>query len=96
VLAELGIDDRVLLWNVVPTHPGTASSNRRPTRAEIGAGQRYALAVMAGRRVVAVGRLAEEMCRGLAVRYPSHGGARAFHAGLVELLDRGDVLPGPA
>ena len=24
VLAELGIEDDVLLWNVVPTHPGTA------------------------------------------------------------------------
>src|SRR5438067_791169 len=31
-LAELGITDKVLLWNVVPTHPGTATSNRRPTR----------------------------------------------------------------
>jgi uracil-DNA glycosylase len=96
VLAELRIDDRVLLWNVVPTHPGTASSNRRPTRAEIGAGQRYAFAVVAGRSVVAVGRLAQDVCRGLPVRHPSHGGARAFRAGLVELLDRGDVLPGPA
>src|SRR5512141_1076750 len=27
LLAELGLTDRVLLWNVVPTHPGTASSN---------------------------------------------------------------------
>src|SRR5689334_18311130 len=34
-LGELRITERVLLWNVVPTHPGTASSNRRPTRAEI-------------------------------------------------------------
>ena len=35
VLAELGVEDDVLLWNVVPTHPGTATSNRRPTRAEV-------------------------------------------------------------
>ena len=28
VLAELGLEDSVLLWNVVPTHPGTESSNR--------------------------------------------------------------------
>src|SRR5919204_6733429 len=33
VLAELGLVEEVLLWNVVPTHPGTESSNRRPTRA---------------------------------------------------------------
>jgi large subunit ribosomal protein L13 len=32
VLAELGVEDEVLLWNVVPTHPGSESSNRRPTR----------------------------------------------------------------
>ena len=37
VLAELGLEDSVLLWNVVPTHPGTASTNRRPTCAEIDA-----------------------------------------------------------
>ena len=35
VLAELGVTADVLLWNVVPTHPGTAMSNRRPTRAEV-------------------------------------------------------------
>jgi hypothetical protein len=28
VLAELRIETRVLLWNVVPTHPGTESTNR--------------------------------------------------------------------
>ena len=26
-LAELGVEDDVLLWNVVPTHPGDATSN---------------------------------------------------------------------
>src|SRR5581483_7467854 len=38
VLAELGAEDDVLCWNVVPTHPGTARSNRRPTRAEVAGG----------------------------------------------------------
>ena len=33
VLRELGLDDRVLLWNVVPTHPGTAA-RIAPPRAE--------------------------------------------------------------
>ena len=32
VLAALGVEDEVLLWNVVPTHPGGEISNRRPTR----------------------------------------------------------------
>src|SRR5438034_3652362 len=37
-LAELGLEERVLLWNLVTTHPGTETSNRRPSRAEIQAG----------------------------------------------------------
>ena len=41
VLAELGIEDDVLLWNVVPTHPGTATSNRRPTRDEVRAARPF-------------------------------------------------------
>src|SRR5882762_10577628 len=41
VLQELGIEDDVLLWNVVPTHPGTATSNRRPTRAEVEAARPF-------------------------------------------------------
>jgi uracil-DNA glycosylase len=96
VLAELGIEERVLLWNVVPTHPGTKSSNRRPTRSEIAAGIRFVHLLATGRRAVAVGRLAQAACRALPVRHPSHGGAQAFRAGLVELLDRGDLLPGSA
>ena len=96
VLAELEIEDRVLLWNVVPTHPGTASTNRRPSRNEVFVGLSFAGRLAAGRRVVAVGRLAERACRGVSVRHPSHGGAREFRAGLVELRDRGDLLPGSA
>src|SRR5438128_3118387 len=38
VLAELGLAGEVLLWNVVPTHPGTEVSNRRPTRREVEGG----------------------------------------------------------
>src|SRR3954462_540205 len=37
-LAELGIEEQVLCWNVVPTHPGTATANRAPTRAEVAGG----------------------------------------------------------
>ena len=35
VLAELGIETRVLLWNVDADASGTESTNRRPTRAEV-------------------------------------------------------------
>lgn len=84
-LAELGLADRVLLWNVVPTHPhapGRADSNRRPTRAEVEAARPFLAALAAGRRPIAVGRLAEAALGGPYVRHPSHGGAVEFRAGL--------------
>ena len=79
VLAELGLRERVLLWNVVPTHPGTETSNRKPTRAEVEAGLPFARRLAAGRRVVAVGRLAQAALEGVDhVPHPARGGARAF------------------
>jgi uracil-DNA glycosylase family 4 len=88
VLAELGVADEVLLWNVVPTHPGTPTSNRAPTRAEIAAARRFLDPVARGRRVVAVGRVAATALDAPYVRHPSHGGAAAFAAGLRSILDR--------
>ncbi len=93
VLAELGLDSHVLLWNVVPTHPGTATSNRRPTRAEVEASLPFLRKLTAGRRVVAVGRLAQSVLGAPYVRHPSHGGAADFRAGLATLLPR--RTPGP-
>jgi uracil-DNA glycosylase family 4 len=86
VLAELGIEDDVLLWNVVPTHPGTASSNRRPTRSEVDAARPFLDELTRGRSVVAVGRLAAEALDAPYVRHPSHGGAVAFAEGLKRRL----------
>jgi uracil-DNA glycosylase len=88
VLEELGIYDDVLLWNVVPTHPGTATSNRPPTRAEVRAGRVFADELARGRRVIAVGRVAHAALGGEHVRHPSHGGAAAFAAGLHGLIGR--------
>ncbi|MGH3000227.1 MAG: uracil-DNA glycosylase family protein [Gaiellaceae bacterium] len=82
VLAELELEESVLLWNVVPTHPGTASSNRRPTRAEVAAARPFLAEVVRGRRVVAVGRVAESVLECPYVRHPSHGGGRDFAGGL--------------
>lgn len=96
VLAELDLEEDVLLWNAVPTHPGTATSNRRPTRVEVAAGAHFARVLARGRRVVAVGRVAHETYGLTYVRHPAHGGAREFRAGLVELLDRGHRPPDPA
>lgn len=82
VLARLGIEDEVLLWNVVPTHPGSATSNRRPTRAEVDAAAPFLDELTRGRTVIAVGRLAAAALDAPYVRHPSHGGAAAFEQGL--------------
>jgi hypothetical protein len=82
VLAELGLEQTVVLWNVVPTHPGTVTTNRRPTRTEITAGLPFARALARGRRVLAVGRVAEHALGARYVRHPSHGGAAAFREAL--------------
>ena len=86
VLAELGLENQVLLWNVVPTHPGTPSSNRRPTRAEVAAARPFLVELAGSRELVAVGRLAQAELGAPYVRHPSHGGAAEFRAGLRRLL----------
>jgi uracil-DNA glycosylase len=87
VLAELGVLEHVLLWNLVPTHPhapANAATNRAPTKAEIVAARPFLGALAVGRRVIPVGRLAQAELGGAYVRHPSHGGAAAFRAGLLE------------
>jgi uracil-DNA glycosylase len=91
-LAELDLERHVLLWNVVPTHPhlpGRPDTNRTPTRAELAAARPFLMTLAAGRRVVAVGRVAESVLGGPAVRHPSHGGATAFRDGLRRILRHG-------
>jgi uracil-DNA glycosylase len=86
VLAELGVGDDVLLWNVVPTHPWTRDSNRRPTSQEVRAARPFLDELTRGRRVVAVGRVAASLLDAPYVRHPSHGGGGAFEAGLRRML----------
>ncbi|HEX4746465.1 MAG TPA: uracil-DNA glycosylase [Gaiellaceae bacterium] len=85
-LSELGVEKDVLLWNVVPTHPGTESSNRLPTAREIDAGLVFVEALTRARTLVPVGRVAERALGVAGVRHPSHGGAKAFRAGLIECV----------
>jgi hypothetical protein len=92
VLRDLGLEERVLLWNVVPTHPGTEASNRPPTTAEIEAGVAFARRLAAGRQVFAVGRVAERALRVPYVRHPSRGGAAAFRMGIEQVV-RGAAAP---
>ncbi len=89
VLVELGLQDDVLLWNVVPTHPhepGRPYTNRRPTRDEVASSVHFLEGVARGRRVIAVGRLAQEVTGAAYVRHPSRGGAKAFREGLAALI----------
>jgi uracil-DNA glycosylase len=89
VLAELGLAREVLLWNLVPTHPRRPDeprSNRQPSRAEVEAGASFLAELAGDRLVVPVGRLAHARLGGTYVRHPSHGGAAAFRAGLLDSL----------
>lgn len=88
-LAELGLEAEVLLWNVVPTHPHEPDrpvSNRRPTCAEVAAARPFLEEIVRGRRVLAVGRLAEGVLGGPYIRHPAHGGGPIFRAGLAALV----------
>jgi uracil-DNA glycosylase len=85
VLRELGLEEDVLLWNVVPTHPhlpNEPASNRRPTRTEVEAARPFVRELARGRVVLPVGRLAHVELGGPYLRHPSHGGAAAFRAAL--------------
>ena len=85
-LAELGLAEQVVLWNVVPTHPGDERSNRRPSGAEVVAGLPFLNELARGRRIVPVGRVAYEALGGVYLRHPAHGGAADFRRGLRTLL----------
>lgn len=80
VLADLQLD--AICWNVVPTHPGTPTSNRRPTRAEVVQAAPFLRELTGSREVIAVGRLAAAVTGAPYIRHPSHGGASAFRAAL--------------
>jgi uracil-DNA glycosylase len=92
-LRELGLEGYVLCWNVVPTHPGTSTSNRPPTKAEIEAGVRFAERLARGRAVLAVGRIAAAAMAAPYVRHPSHGGAAQFRRGLLRFAAGGRLSP---
>jgi uracil-DNA glycosylase len=87
-LDELGVAEDVLLWNVVPTHPGTVRANRRPTTPEVRGGMPFLEELLIGRVPIAVGRVAHAVLGGEYVRHPSHGGAVEFRAGLLLSIRR--------
>jgi uracil-DNA glycosylase len=90
MLDELGIGDRVVMWNAFAWHPhepGEPYSNRAPSRTELTAALpilRGVMARFADVPVVPVGRKAEETLMDLGVeampwvRHPSRSGAALF------------------
>ncbi len=88
VLAELGIENEVLLWNVVPTHPhepGRPSTNRRPTRAEVGSSVCTSWKVLLGAAGLYPSAGWRTRSSGATyVRHPSHGGAAASETACVD------------
>jgi uracil-DNA glycosylase len=98
-LTELGLEDRTILWNLVPFHPAGPSrlSNRTPTAAERCSGAEWLARIVAITRpaaIAAIGRVSEGVLRPGTpyLRHPAHGGAGRFRDGLVELArERGLV-----
>jgi hypothetical protein len=82
-------------WNVFPFHPhnpGEVTSNRKPKAREQETGRKLldkVIEILAPEVLIGVGRVAEAALqkwnpehRTLSVRHPSHGGKKAFAAGL--------------
>jgi uracil-DNA glycosylase len=88
-LAELELD--ALCWNVVPTHPGSETANRRPTEGEVMASRFFLEELTRRRQVIAVGRLAQRVTGAPYVRHPSHGGGTAFRRGLLRFRAGGGL-----
>jgi hypothetical protein len=90
LLDQLSAERRVVLWNMVPTHPhhaGRPLSNRHPTAAEIAVGKTFALRLLETfqpRLTIAVGRVAASVLGDSVpyVRHPANGGAPAFATGM--------------
>jgi uracil-DNA glycosylase len=79
VLAELGQQDQVLLWNASILF---APDTRNPRREELDACAKVLALICRGRRVLAVGRHAEMATGAPYIRHPSHGGSAQFAEGI--------------
>jgi len=98
-LRELGLEERTILWNVVPFHPANGSplSNRRPTAAERRDGMVWLERIIAITRpgqVAAIGRIAQAALPAGTryLRHPARGGATRFREDLTALAtERGLV-----
>ncbi len=78
-LAELGVDQQVLLWNASMLFP---PDNRDPTANELQTCRRLLGLVTQGRTVFAIGRHAQVATGAPYLRHPANGGGNAFKAGV--------------
>ena len=97
-LHNLGIESKVILWNALQMHPfknGNIWSNRTPTPGEIALGApalRLLIERFPAARIVAVGKKSEFLLHEMGilpaatVRHPANGGAKAFFAGMQDLV----------
>jgi hypothetical protein len=96
---------RFLLWNALPFHPhpaGKLRANRTPGRPEVARFSgllRDVLEAVGAEEILAVGRTSERALgelgiRARYVRHPSHGGARRFAEGVLEVLGSGSATAG--
>ncbi len=97
-LFNLGIAERVVLWNALPLHPhvaGNVRSNRTPTAAELHLGTpalRLLIDAYPRAKVIPVGKKAECLLQALgmeaeaALRHPAYGGASAFSKGMTAIV----------
>jgi len=84
-MAELGAGRRVLLWNASVLF---RRDNLIPLADALAASREVLGLATAGRTVYAVGRVAATATGAPYLRHPSHGGSRAFAAGLADALGR--------
>lgn len=97
-LKELGLEERTILWNIVPFHPAgkVPLANRTPTVAERQAGTMWLQRIRAITQpglVAAIGRTAEAaLPPGTPyLRHPARGGASRFHDSLAHLARHEDL-----
>lgn len=91
-LRDLGLEERTILWNVVPFHPAKALplSNRPPTAADRRDGITWLQRIIAITQpglAAGIGRIAEAaLSPGTPyLRHPARGGAVRFREGLAKL-----------
>jgi len=87
-LQKAGLETQVMLWNACAIHPsktGSPLSNRRPSATEVQMSAILLRRLIVGRRVLAIGKVAEQMTGGEYIRHPSMGGANAFREGIASL-----------